>query len=186
MIISIGSTNKVKIDALTETLKDYPLLSEAKIISHSVSSNVADQPTSLEETIRGAKNRAKNAFEVSKDSRYAFGIESGLIHAPGTQTGYIETSICCIYDGKSSHIGMSCGFEVPPSILNFVLNKKMDLNQASFHAKITTNTELGAAEGIIGLLTKHRIIRKEYTRQCIITALIQLENSIWYPHPNLI
>lgn len=181
MHIAVGSTNKVKIDAVQETLKQYPLFDDANIHSYSVSSEVSDQPLTLEETIRGAQNRAKNAFDAAEDVKYSFGLESGLISAPGTQTGYLETSLCCIFDGKNYHMGMSCGFEVPPAILEYVLSKKMDLNQACFHAKFSNNMELGSSEGIIGLLTKHRIVRKEYTKQSIIMALIQVENAIWYP-----
>ena len=111
---------------------------------------------------------------------YAFGIESGLFEAPGAQTGFLESSICCIYDGKNYILGLSCGFEVPPPILERVLQENMDLGQACYHSGITTNTNLGSAEGLIGILTKGRISRKEYTKQCVITALIQLENAHWY------
>jgi non-canonical (house-cleaning) NTP pyrophosphatase len=37
---------------------------------------------------------------------------------------------------------------------------------------------LGSAEGIIGVLTKGRLTRKEYVKQAITMALINLENSI--------
>lgn len=179
MKIGVGTTNSVKIQAIEEVVKDYPLFSGAKIFSLSVSSEISEQPLSLEEIISGAKNRARNAYSASPCT-YSFGIESGLFEASGTQTGFLEACICCIYDGINTHIGLSCGFEVPFPILRLILDEKMDLSQACYHSGITTNSKLGAAEGLIGLLTKGRIDRKEYTKQCIRTALIQLENARLY------
>lgn len=180
MTIAIGSTNKSKVQALGEVLRDYPSLAAANLVPVSVPSEVADQPLSMEETIRGAKNRAKNAFAACDACQFSFGIESGLMQAPGTQTGFFEGSICAIYDGEEYRIGVSCGFEVPPQILDLVLNKKMDLGQACYHFGITNNSSLGTSEGLIGILTKGRIDRKENTKQCIIAALVQLENANLY------
>jgi len=180
MLIALGTTNKIKIQALEETLKDYPQFTEAQINFYSVSSEISDQPLSLEEIITGAKNRAKNAYAACDSCAYGFGIESGLYEANGTQTGFLEGCICCIYDGEDFYMGMSCSFEIPPSILSLVLDKNRDLSQACYEAGITTNAKLGAAEGLIGILTKGRINRKEYTKQCITTALLQLENASWY------
>ena len=180
MILSVGSTNPIKVQAVVEVIKDYPDLCSAKLIPTSVPSEISEQPLSMEEIIRGAKNRAKNAFAAVDACTYSFGIESGLFEAPGTQTGYLEACICCIFDGTNYHVGLSCGFEVPEQILKYVLNEKMDLSQACYHAGMTANANLGSAEGLIGILTKGRIARKEYTKMCVSTALIQLENAHLY------
>ena len=139
-----------------------------------------EQPLSLEEIIQGAKNRAYNAFQASQPCSYSIGLESGLFKAPGTMTGFLEASICSIFDGTNHHIGMSCGFEIPPAILELVLTKKLNFSEACHHAKITEHAHLGSKEGLIGLLTKGKIDRKKYTKQSIITALIQLENASWH------
>jgi inosine/xanthosine triphosphatase len=180
MIIAIGTTNLVKIQAVEEVIQNYPDLASSQIQSFAVSSEIADQPLSLEEIITGAKNRAKNAYEACGSCAYSFGIESGLFKAQGAHTGYLEACICCIYDGVHFHTGLSCGFEIPPHILTYVLDKNMDLSQACYAAGVTTNANLGAAEGLIGVLTKGRVNRKEYTKQCVTTALIQLEHALWY------
>lgn len=185
MIIAIGTTNPIKIQAVEETIQDYPILANAKIHSFSVTSDVSDQPLSIEETIQGAKNRARKAFEACPSCRYSFGIESGLFEANGTQTGFLESTICCIYDGMNYHTGLSCGFEVPPQILQLVLEEKKDLGQACHESGITTNAKLGAAEGLVGILSKGRLTRKFYTTQSVITALIQIENQSWYQNKPL-
>ena len=183
MKLAVGSTNTIKLAAVEEAIADYPLLAEAQVISCAAPSGVADQPTSLEEIVQGAKNRAKQAFDTVEDCSYGIGLESGLFPAPGVQTSFLEACICCIYDGTRHHIGISSGFEVPPHILDLVLHENLDLTQACYRSGITTNPKLGAAEGLIGILSKGRLTRKEYTKQCLITALIQLECHHLYAQP---
>src|SRR5689334_20190808 len=125
LILAVGSTNAVKVQAVEEAVRDYPRLAQAKIVPFSASSEVAEQPISLEETIRGAKNRARNAFNACESCNYAFGIEGGLFEAAGTQTGFLHGCACCIYDGVHYLIGLATSFEVPPSILELILEKKM-------------------------------------------------------------
>jgi inosine/xanthosine triphosphatase len=182
MLIAIGSNNIAKVEALEETLKGYSIFKEtpAKIVSFSVPSGVSDQPLSMQETIVGAKNRAKNSFEACKDCSYGFGIESGLIDAPGTQTGFFHVSVCAIYNGKDYSIGLSTGFEVPPSILSLVTDQRKDLSEACLQSGISTNVLIGSQEGLVGILTSGRIDRKEYSKQAIKSALIQLEHAAWY------
>jgi non-canonical (house-cleaning) NTP pyrophosphatase len=57
-----------------------------------------------------------------------------------------------------STLGVST-YEVPPQILEHVLNQKMDLSQACFHSGITSKAKVGAGEGLIGILTRGRIDR---------------------------
>lgn len=180
MIIAIGSTNKAKVEAVKEAIQNYQNLAKKRIFSFSTASDVSPQPLSLEETIRGSKNRAIKAFAVCESCAYSFGIESGLMEAPGTQTGFLNVCACTIFDGVESYLGLSCGFEVPPKILQFVLEQKMDLTQACLQAGITKNSEIGSTEGLVGILTNGQIDRKEYTKQSIIPALAQLANAHWF------
>ncbi|HEX4839647.1 MAG TPA: DUF84 family protein, partial [Rhabdochlamydiaceae bacterium] len=119
MAIAIGTTNQAKIQALEEILQDYSFFDTKKVIAVSADSGVSNQPLSLQETIQGAKNRAEKAA-FSCDATYGFGIESGLMEAPGTKTGFLHVSVCAIFDGKSHYVGLSTGFEVPPAILSLV------------------------------------------------------------------
>jgi inosine/xanthosine triphosphatase len=180
LTVAIGSTNKAKIDAVKEAFQHYPTLSSSRFAPFAVPSGVGEQPMTIEETLLGAKTRAKNAHDACRISQYSVGIESGLFPVPGTQTGFLNICICSIYNGKEHCIGLSSGFEVPQRILDLVREQKMDLSQACLHAGITDNAQIGVEEGLIGILTKGRIDRKEYTKQAIVTALVQLEHSQWY------
>jgi len=180
MNINIASKNPIKIRAVEEVIKDYDFLSKAKINSTESSSEVSKEPKSLEETVSGAMNRARNSF---KTCDYSFGIESGLMQVPYTKTGEMDVCVCAIYDGRNYHLGLSCAFEFPPKVIELIHTKGLDANEAFFKCRLTDKEKIGAEEGAIGLLTKGKVTRKDYTKQAIKMALIQLENKDLY-QPN--
>jgi inosine/xanthosine triphosphatase len=177
MKIGIGSKNKAKVDALTEILKEYPDFADAEVISIEVDSGVSHQPKSLKETVEGAMERAKNSFNGCD---YSVGLESGLMEVPYTKTGYMDTTACAIYDGKNFHLGLSSCFEYPPKVLEHMLKNNENASNAFRQLGFTDKEYIGNEEGIIGVVTKNRLGRKEYTKQAIRTALIHLENKGLY------
>jgi inosine/xanthosine triphosphatase len=171
--IKVGSGNKAKIEALREILKDYPHLAKAGVEGAEVSSEIGNQPKSLEETIRGAMNRARNAFQ---NCDYGFGIESGLMAVPFTKSGYMDVCAAAIYDGKEYHLGLSSAWEFPDKkIMEMILNEGLDMSQAINNAGLTQKANIGSEEGAIGILTKGRIDRKEYSKQALRMALIHID-----------
>ena len=172
MKINIGSKNQIKVDALKEILQDYPTMQDAEIVPMGVPSGVGDQPKSLDETVLGAMNRSKNAY---KDCDYSFGLESGLMAVPNTKTGYMDVCVCMIFDGKEYHLGLSSAWEAPKSVMEYMLNDGLDMNDAAHKAGLTENLKVGSAEGLVGIMTKGRLTRKEYTKEAIRTALIHLD-----------
>lgn len=180
MILAVGSTNAAKVLAVKELVECSHLFLGAQVISISIRSGVSDQPLSLQETIQGAKHRAKNAFHKCDACYYSFGIESGLMESAEVSTGFLHVSACSIYNGENYCTGLSTGFEIPPSILELILSKKMDLTQACLCSGISNNEKIGSTEGLIGVLSKGKIDRKTYSKQCISAAMLQLENAEWY------
>ena len=176
MIIYVGSKNPVKVGAVQETICDYPLLCDAVLHSFDSSSGVSKQPQSFEETVVGAKNRARSIFSHCD---YSFGIESGLLTVPISKR-LMDVCVCAIYDGKKCAYGISSGFELPTAIEKLVIEENMDLNEATFEIGLTKNNTVGFSEGLIGILTCNRVTRKNYTKQAIQMALIQLEFPEWY------
>lgn len=177
MIINVASKNPIKIDAVKEIIKEYEFLAGAEIKSVEVPSRVSEQPISLEETVKGAIIRAKNSFN---GCQYSFGIESGLEEVPSTKTGYMEVCICSIYDGRNHHIGKSCSFELPINVTKIILEDNLDINDAAYKCGLTNGERIGSSIGIIGMLTKGKVTRKDYTKQAIQMAIIQLENPQLY------
>ncbi len=176
--INVGSRNQAKIDAVSEIILDYPHLTNAEVQSTETSSGVPNQPKSLEETVLGATNRAKICFE---NCDYSIGIESGLMKVPGTKSGYMDVCVCAIYDGNEFHLGLSSAWEFPDKeTMRLILEEGLDMSAAINRMGLTNNPEIGSAEGAVGILTKGRVGRKEYTKQALRMALIHLEEFDFY------
>jgi len=173
MKIIVGSKNRVKVGAVEEILKEYPHLAHAEVTAVETDSSVPDQPRSLDETVRGAMNRARNAYQACD---YSIGLESGWMQVPHTKSGHMDVCVCAIYDGKEFHIGLSSAWEFPDKrITDFIIKDGMNTTEAINKAGLANNPEIGSQEGAIGMLTKGRMDRKEYTKQALRTALIHLE-----------
>ena len=173
MKIKVGSKNPVKVGAVEELAPAYPMLVGAEVIGIDVPVEVFGHPKTLEETISGAIERAKTCFT---ECDYSFGIESGLMAVPHSKSGYMEITACAIYDGKNFHLGLSSAFEWPKKVADLIINKGLDGSQAVKLAGLTTHEKIGKAEGVISILTKGRLNRKEYTKQAVVMALTHLEN----------
>ena len=173
MKIKVASLNQQKIQAVKDTVIDYEILKDALVEGINASSDVGEQPASLQKTIDGATNRARNAFV---DCDYSFGLENGLIPVPGTKSGFMDVCACVVHDGKDFYLGCSSVFEIPEKIMGLI-NSGMNMQDACFEAGLTDNKNLGSAEGMIGILTKGRVTRLSYTRQALVSALIHLENK---------
>ncbi len=174
MIIHVGSKNEVKVGAVRDLLPEYPFLGATQVRGIETVSGVADQPKSLEETIRGAINRAKACFDGCAVS---VGIESGFVPVPYTKTGYMDVTACAIFDGREHHLGLSSLFECPKDVTDMILTGEVNMAQAFHRCGYTSNPMLGSAEGAIGILTKGRVDRKAYTMQALRMAFIHLENA---------
>lgn len=174
MKIHVASQNPQKIAAVRELIVDYDMLAQATVDSVSVESGVSDQPKSLEETVRGAINRAKSALG---DADYSFGLESGLLDVPYTKSGIMDLCVCAIYDGGEVHLGLSSAFEPPKSVIRLMHDEGMNMSDACKAAGLTEKENLGAHEGLLGILTNGRLTRLGYTKQAVTTALIHLENA---------
>jgi len=173
MKITVGSTNPVKVAAVRDIIAEYPHLAEAEIIGMDTPSGVSPQPKSLDETIQGAMNRAKAAFI---EEGYGIGLESGLFAVPHTKSGYMDVCAAAIYDGQEFHLGLSSAWEFPDkAIMESIFAGDIEMNEAVHRAGLTDNKQVGSAEGAIGLLTKGRLNRQEYTKQALRTALIHLD-----------
>ncbi len=177
MKVGIGSKNKTKVSAVADLLKDYPMFDGAEVVGVDVKSDQFGHPKSLDETVEGAVDRAKQAYTGND---YGFGIESGLMAVPQTKTGYMEVAVCAIFDGTQIHMGLSQACEWPKKVIDAILHKGMDGSQAMKHAGLTQHEKLGEHEGLVGIMTKGRTNRTEYNKTAIVMALMHLENPEHY------
>jgi len=177
MKVGVGSKNKTKVNAVAEILGDYPMFADAEIVGVDVKIKQFGHPKSLEETVAGAVDRAKQAH---KGHDYGFGIESGLMKVPQTKSGYMEVAVCAIYDGRQTHMGLSQAYEWPKKVIEAILHQGMDGSQAMKAAGFTQHEKLGEHEGFVGVFTKGRWNRTEYNKAAVMMALLHLENPEHY------
>ncbi len=167
--IIVASLNENKINAVTEVFSSHYVEGVA------CPSGVSEQPLSLDEIIRGAINRAKGAF---RDCEYSVGIEDGISRVPGTVSGYMNFCCCAIYDGEQIYLGLGPAFEYPPECTEKVVEDGITVSEA--FSPVSGKPDIGYEEGIIGWLTRGRINRKDYTKQAVEMAKIQIDNPELY------
>ncbi|AEM39275.1 protein of unknown function DUF84 [Pyrolobus fumarii 1A] len=174
MRVAVGSTNPVKVEAVKRA---WRLIGEAEIIPVEVDSGVSSQPRGIEETYKGAFNRATRALEKTK-ADYGVGIEAGLVEAP-TPTGWVDVQIAVIVDRSGVvGVGFSPAFE-PPRVWIPRLARGEPLGHvASGELK---RSDIGRVLGIIGYLTRGVVTRLELTYYAVVMALIPLLEPGLYP-----
>ncbi|MBD3341671.1 MAG: DUF84 family protein [Candidatus Lokiarchaeota archaeon] len=173
MIINIGSRNQNKINAVKRAISDFTDWN-CEFNPLEVDSSISEEPSSLNETIDGAINRAKNSF---KDCNYSIGLEDGTMEVTHASSGHLNFCACAIYDGKNIHVGLSPSFEHPPKVAKLIFQEGLGLNEAYFKSGLTDKPNLGSAEGVLGVLTSSKLTREDYTMYSVIMALSHLLNS---------
>ena len=169
MKIKVGTHNPLKVRATRNVMEK--IYTNVDVEGIEVDSGVGDQPIGLDETIQGAVNRARNAF---LDADLSVGIESGLLAAPHSITGYLDLQWCAIYDGERVTLGVSAGFEYPPVVVEEVL-KGQEVGEVM--DEVTGVEKLGQKTGAVSILTKGLLDRTENTEQCVLMAMIPRMNK---------
>lgn len=173
--VAVGSQNPVKVSAVKESLLDLPEF-DFEITDIDADSGVNDQPQSFEETLQGAKNRARSSY--SDSFNFSIGLEDGIFLVPGTEKTYMNICICALYDGTTFHYGTSSAFEYPEEITDLVKGGGLDISEALGAAGYTNNPAIGSSEGAIGILSEGRLVRKDYTKQALSAAFIHLKKFV--------
>ncbi len=177
MKIIVGSKNKAKVAAVEDLIKDYSCIAHADISGVNAESGVSEQPLTLEETVQGAVNRAKDVIKDGGD--YGFGIESGLMTVPNTLSGHLDMCVCAIADKDDVYIGLSSAWEFPnPEVVRSMLEEGLDMAQACVKHGLTDDPSLGEKGGAVNIVTNGRLDRKSYTQEAIRNALIHLEHKL--------
>jgi len=170
----VASKNPVKIKCSTDGFqKVFP---NYQIISQPVAaaSEVADQPMTDQETLKGAQNRARNAKLAFPDADYWIGLEGGI-----ADDGQHMEAFAWIYilskdiDGKAR----TASFELPPEIRKLVLSG-VELGHADDQVFDRHNSKHG--NGAVGILTHELIDRAAYYEPAVILALIPFVNRDLY------
>lgn len=175
-IIHVGSMNQTKIIAAKNIFLTHAMFKDFSVSGVNVAVEEFGHPKTINETIRGAKERARTSLDEAKLS---VGLESGLIEASEASTGYLETTVCALFDGERYAIGLAPSFEWPKKVLRLILGGR-DGSQAFKEAGLTSHKKLGTTDGAIYALTKGVVNRTQLNEAAIIMALTQLQHPDYY------
>lgn len=114
MLVAVGSTNPVKIEAVRLAFKRVWPQRRWSVQGVDVASGVSKQPMSDGVAIRGARNRAKAAMEKRR-AFYGVGIEGGM-QKIGNHWFDCGWTVVVDRDGQEG-IGSSLRLMVPPSMV---------------------------------------------------------------------
>ena len=103
------------------------------------------------------------------------------MEVPHTKTGYMESTICAVYNGNELYFGFGTAFEWPGAVTYAILNKGLDGSQAMKEAGCTDCEKIGAEEGgAVFALTNGQENRRAQVEQATITALVHILHPEYY------
>jgi len=149
MRVAVGSTNKVKIEAVRRALGPYY---DVEVVPIAVGSGVRAQPVG-DEAFEGARNRAEGAMKLSKCD-LAVGIEGGIMELNGKEFAFAAISII---DAKGQSSSATTGlFQLPLESLRLI-GEGLELGEAM--DRITGMSDVKHGPGAVGIFTKGVIDR---------------------------
>ncbi len=159
--IAVGSLNPVKIEAVRAVMER--IYGQVRIFATDAHSGVSEQPFG-DETLEGAKNRARNAIG---DHTLSVGIEAGVFEMLDT---LYDFQYCAILDREGRFtVGTGSGFRYPDKVVGLVRNG-MTVGDAM--KEVYGNDNPGKSQGAIGILSKGLLDRKSLTEQSVLAAML--------------
>ena len=169
--ITVASQNPVKLNAaLAAFQRMFPAQSYV-VEGVSVPSGVPEQPTSVSETMEGARNRAEQARAAAPGADYWVGIEGGIEDSPLGMTCFARVHVLG-RDGITG-LGQTAVFYLPREVAELVRGG-LELGLAD--DKVFGRDNSKQTNGAIGLLTDDLVDREAYYTHAVIMALVPFKN----------
>lgn len=174
MIVAVGSTNPVKIQAAKDAFKTLWPKKKWEVEGIKVPSGVSDQPMSDAESIKGATNRAKKALKALK-ADFGVGLEGGL---QKIGKNWFDCGWAVVVDKKGvAGIASTVRIETPTKLMRLIKQGK-ELGEANDLYFKKENSKQG--QGHFGLMTNGAITRAQGYRDGLIMALTRfLHPELW-------
>ncbi len=173
MKVVIASTNPAKIEAVKIAFEDIYRNIKFEFISFNAKSSVSRQPIG-QETLKGATNRANDAYCKIPNANFWVGIEGG-IEKNGNEYEVFAWIVVKTKDRISR--GKTGTFVLPAKVGNLI-DQGMELGEADdivFGLK-DSKKSIGA----VGILTHGKITRALYYTEAVKLALIPFINKEYY------
>ena len=201
-ILAVGSTRKPKLSAVTQALAAFSGVlapdTQLEVVGVEVESGVSHTPSSREELMRGARQRAESLVHLARENgaawRYFIGLEGGLdviqegacaeemrwratLKQYGRHRVFLE-SWAYVTDGVRGHFGRSGGIEIPDALAREVLENGVELSVAI--DKFAGAVGIRDAQGAWGVLSSNFITRQEAFRVAVLAAFAPFYNEKMY------
>ncbi len=173
MKVAVGSKNPVKVEAVKQAFMMVFPNEKWDVVGIEVGSEVSDQPMSDDESIKGARNRARKSMKALK-ADYGVGLEGG-VHQ--TDDKWFDSGWMIIIDKKGVEgIGSTIRMQTPPKMIELI-NQGIELGHVDDILFKTKNSKHDL--GHFGLMSNGAVTRTEMYIDGVISALVR------YLHPNL-
>lgn len=170
--VSVGSKNPVKMAAVENVIrKIWP---DARVVSVQVSHGASAQPTSDDEAIEGATNRARLSMQET-DAGLGIGLEGSTVD---TKYGMFLSGWVVAID-KSGQVGIGCGGRLLlPERIASEIRKGKELGPVMDEFVGEHNTK--HKQGAVGILTDNLVPRTAAFEKAVIYALTRFVNPDYY------
>ncbi len=172
--IVVASENPVKVRAALNGFRRVFPNETFEVVGVSVPSGVSPQPFSDEETLRGARNRARIARETVPEAVAWVGMEGGVEERP---EGLASFAWIIVLSNGLEGQGRTGVFILPGCVADRV-RRGVELGHAIDEAFGRTGAK--RAGGAIGMLTHGAMDRVELYEHAVVLALLPLRNPELY------
>lgn len=173
MYVVLGSTSPVKVNATKQAFGAY--FDEVEVKALPLPSGVKAFPSSDEETLQGAMNRAEKARSLEPGADFAVGLEGGLVKLEGY---VLVHQIAIVIKDDIKGIGVSQGYVAPDRLI-----RQLDMESDSSRKTIDGyfgRDEILSEEGVVGVMTNGVLTRTDASRDAVICALTRFVNPKYY------
>jgi len=173
-VVVIGSRNRAKTQGVRRAFKHF--LKDVEFKELDVTALVKIQPMSMDQTVKGAKQRAELAIK-SQGAGFGVGVEAGLVELP--EGFFLNVQIAAIADTEN-HLSFGCssGFPIPTRFVERLKQNSEELDR--YTHELAGAKKVREEEGIVYRLSGGRMSRVEMTEQCVSMALIPWLNGKLY------
>jgi inosine/xanthosine triphosphatase len=174
MIVIVGSRSSLKIEATRIAFKS--VYNDVVVKGLPIKSGVSPFPTSDEETLNGAMNRAKWAAEVEPIADFHVGLEGGL-----SRIGewFVVKHFAVVVKGKDVGLGISPGYVCPDRLYRSLVATSDVVGRKAID-EFFKDHEILSRQGPIGVLTGGRLNRTQALIEAVTCALTRFIDSTHY------
>ncbi|MGC8669774.1 MAG: DUF84 family protein [Candidatus Micrarchaeia archaeon] len=173
MKIAIGTTNKLKVSAITLALKQ--VFKDAKFVSVSVESGVSEDPKGDEEGIRGALNRAKNAMDKENAD---IGVGPEGITSKNSYGTFVYGYVVIVDRNNCIGIGASAKVMLPEKLAKMV-DSGIGLAEGVAELSSKTKEQIRTELGTNGILTNGMYDRNKEFIDATLCAAARFVNKLY-------